>query len=195
MTHLHFQWPYRMCLVNVVILTIVLFVTGSSKLYAASFDCAKAATDVEYLICGNSVLSELDSTMASKYKKIRRTNRGILENQRNWLRKERNICRSSECLANAYNSRIKYFDSYSPNTKEIEIQKDVNIETGELSFESIRTEMATQWDNASYEEKLIMCYSYYEVKPVMNNIEVRLMDKETREAIEAMVAALSDKCD
>jgi len=78
---------------------------------AASFDCGKAQTKVEHLICDNPEISVLDDEMAKLYSEIRRasSNDLVLKNtQRDWL-KYRQTCfapeykqKESICLSNIY---------------------------------------------------------------------------------------------
>ena len=59
---------------------------------AASFDCAKATTDMEIAICGDPVLSEWDERIAMAYNALDRSGRyyqAYRADQRNWLRNER----------------------------------------------------------------------------------------------------------
>ena len=81
--------------------------------HAASFDCAKARTKVEHLICGNAELSKLDDELAAKYKtalKDKAKSDAVRVTQRQWL-KERNKCTTSNCLQNSYRERIKEFSA------------------------------------------------------------------------------------
>ena len=76
---------------------------------AASFDCAKAATTVEHLICRHDVLSALDDALAATYRQASALAQpGASEpkaSQRLWL-KRRNACNDADCVAAAYQSRI-----------------------------------------------------------------------------------------
>ena len=80
-----------------------------SVIVAASFDCGKATSEVEKIICGDDELSRLDESLnkaylqALEWKDIK--NR-IVKSQRQWL-KVRNACKDAECLKNAYEVRIK----------------------------------------------------------------------------------------
>lgn len=73
--------------------------------WAASFDCTKAATQVEKAICANSMLSALDTRMANAYGLARWRMPEVKQEQRNWLA-QRNTCTSDDCLAAAYRGRI-----------------------------------------------------------------------------------------
>lgn len=78
--------------------------------HAASFDCARAGTTVEKLICTHPNLSKLDDELDVAYKhslKREDVKQQVIESQRQWLRQERNACRTAECLEAAYAKRIK----------------------------------------------------------------------------------------
>jgi uncharacterized protein len=77
---------------------------------AASFDCGKAKTEVEKLICGDDELSKLDESLNEAY--LRALNRAdikkqAIESQRQWLKYERDVCQNAECIKKAYETRIK----------------------------------------------------------------------------------------
>lgn len=74
-----------------ILLVFVSLVFASPGL-AASFDCAKASTEIEKAICGNARLSTLDEEIAQVYGQLSRDSRyfGLMrDDQRNWLRNER----------------------------------------------------------------------------------------------------------
>lgn len=76
---------------------------------AASFNCAKASTAVEGMICGNEELAALDVRVAAAYKTLRSESDdkdGVKSEQMAWL-KERNACRTTECLASSYAERAE----------------------------------------------------------------------------------------
>jgi uncharacterized protein YecT (DUF1311 family) len=79
-----------------------------SKSIAASFDCSKAATKVEKMICGDAHLSRLDDDLGRNYsnamKKFPNTDQ-LKQEQRAWL-KEREKCKNVECLDSEYRERI-----------------------------------------------------------------------------------------
>jgi uncharacterized protein YecT (DUF1311 family) len=74
-----------------------------------SFDCSKASTAIEHLICGNALLSELDVEMADAYEhaiKAAPNKDAFRKDHATWLTKTRDACLNQECLMNAYNRRI-----------------------------------------------------------------------------------------
>jgi uncharacterized protein len=93
---------------------LVSFLAGSilapaPRARAASFDCAKAATTTEKLICGDPQLSQLDGQLAQAY---RRALEGAVNpdklraEQRAWLRTERKACGDDACLKTVYAQRL-----------------------------------------------------------------------------------------
>jgi uncharacterized protein/ssDNA-binding Zn-finger/Zn-ribbon topoisomerase 1 len=72
---------------------------------AASFDCKKASTSVEKLICTDPKLSELDTDLAQAYRGAVKVSPDVKVGQKQWL-KERNACVDVTCLKTAYENRI-----------------------------------------------------------------------------------------
>lgn len=75
---------------------------------AASFDCKKAGTQVEHLICGDPTLSALDEQLNALY--LYTLKEDILDDltkarQKTWL-KMRNTCTNAACLVKSYQTRI-----------------------------------------------------------------------------------------
>lgn len=91
-----------------LLILIGLFSTAQLS-HAASFDCAKAATQTEKVICSDPVLSRLDEQLADAYRvaQKRAASRVALRKaQRNWLDSQRDVCRDAACLRGAYETRI-----------------------------------------------------------------------------------------
>lgn len=75
---------------------------------AASFDCAKAGTKVEKLICGDAELSTLDDDLNAAYKTAVQDKKqadNIKQAQKRWM-KERNGCADADCVKQAYDTRL-----------------------------------------------------------------------------------------
>lgn len=79
--------------------------------HAASFDCRKASTWVEKAVCDDAELGALDEALANNYNGMLASNLGdggrqhLRQEQRDWL-KQRNACRSSDCLRQVYRERV-----------------------------------------------------------------------------------------
>jgi len=74
---------------------------------AASYDCEKASTKVEKMICTDSELSKLDEELGKTYSAALKKTPDLLalkQQQRDWL-KERNGCADSGCLKAHYQQR------------------------------------------------------------------------------------------
>lgn len=90
-----------------LLIGLVVIALGSHS-RAASFDCAKAATRPERMICSNQELSGMDDQLGALYARISRQTDApgpMRAEQRRWLR-ERDQCRTPDCLVAAYSSRI-----------------------------------------------------------------------------------------
>lgn len=84
---------------------------------AASFDCGRASTKVEKLICANAELSKLDDDMGKAYlqamDRIRKSNdqsglrQRFVKSQRQWLKNERDVCQDAACVRTSYEGRLK----------------------------------------------------------------------------------------
>lgn len=73
-------------------LWVVFFGLLATGAQAASFDCAKAATEIEHAICNSPELSQLDEDMAAAYKQVPQSNKyfaSLRANQRDWLQNDR----------------------------------------------------------------------------------------------------------
>jgi uncharacterized protein len=85
---------------------------------AASFDCAKAKSAVEKMICADSELSMLDWTSADYYRKAGTTMPGakscLRDDQRAWLAKLRNACKDKACLKRVYLDRLAELYAVQP---------------------------------------------------------------------------------
>lgn len=89
-------------------LIVILALCTAIKAQAASFDCDKAATKVEKMICGDAELSTLDEELADIYKNVMKdgTKKETTKSaQKVWL-KDRNRCEEIPCLKSAYQGRM-----------------------------------------------------------------------------------------
>ncbi len=79
-----------------------------SVVLAASFDCLKARTRVEKLICFDPSLSELDDKLKVAFDAVMNAGNAtdITAQQRKWL-KERNACTTAGCVEQQYSKRLK----------------------------------------------------------------------------------------
>ena len=76
--------------------------------FAPSFNCAKASTEVERLICGDKELSSLDVELNELYKKAMDSGKdteSLKGSQAEWQKSSRNKCDDKDCLVTAYKLR------------------------------------------------------------------------------------------
>lgn len=84
---------------------------GNIGAKAQSFDCSKASTRVERLICDNPRLGELDSDLAEAYQTALRdspwasANRRIRAEQKAWIAR-RDRCNNAGCVKRMYQMRL-----------------------------------------------------------------------------------------
>ena len=99
----------------------------SGLVQAASFDCAKATTPTEKLICANPRVSDLDEYLGRYYSAARAAlGRGgacLVPNQREWLRRVRNACKDAACLENSYLQRLAELDALQPGVTALKNEK------------------------------------------------------------------------
>jgi len=79
------------------------------------FDCSKARTHVEHLVCSNPALREMDANvnygftaMQYVYSKEISLEDPVRIDQMKWLSNVRNKCKTNACLVKVYTDRIKY---------------------------------------------------------------------------------------
>jgi uncharacterized protein YecT (DUF1311 family) len=111
--------------------------TKASATASPSFDCKKATTRVEKLICANPELSNLDAVLAELYKEAVSKDRSIRDDQRAW-NTEKNKCADVDCLKTAYQDRnselvnfIVRFDRAALNQGQAQAPAPRNLSTAE----------------------------------------------------------------
>lgn len=89
----------------------------SCAAYAASFDCAKASTKIEKIICGTPAISKLDDELGKVYQDdISKANeeqkQRLVAEQKHWLKYTRNVCTKEPCFKHAYWSRLAELETF-----------------------------------------------------------------------------------
>lgn len=77
-----------------------------------SFDCQKASTQVERLICSSDELATLDVKMVQAYTRLMKIYPGrdsLRSDQRSWLKNERSACKDTACLKRVITARTEHF--------------------------------------------------------------------------------------
>lgn len=83
--------------------------TATASAPAPSFDCAKAASASEKLICLDAELAGLDARLAEGYRRLLSMTddpAGLKQEQVGWLKTTRNACPNTDCLKTVYQARI-----------------------------------------------------------------------------------------
>lgn len=120
---------------------LLMFSPAISAQTAPSFDCAKATTEVEKLICSDDELAKLDVEMNKWYKKARlwratyskHSNIELQNSQNGWLQRRNNFeCLPKEtdkkkCLTSLYNEAIQVWKN---TLLEFEFSRICNLPTG-----------------------------------------------------------------
>lgn len=81
-----------------------------SAAIVASFDCAKASSQIETLICSSPETADADRRLAAVYSAARSKSSdpsALKADQRNWLTTERNACTDAACLTKVMEARIQ----------------------------------------------------------------------------------------
>ncbi|WP_232786651.1 lysozyme inhibitor LprI family protein [Achromobacter sp. DH1f] len=78
---------------------------------AASFDCNKAVSTTERLICSDAETSALDGKLQGAYETAQAATdaygkKALAKEQRNWIKYARDMCQDIACLQQAYTARI-----------------------------------------------------------------------------------------
>ncbi|MDD2367918.1 MAG: lysozyme inhibitor LprI family protein [Sulfuricurvum sp.] len=91
------------------LLTLILLL--SISLFVVSFDCAKAKTNVEKMICADPELSALDENLSKVFKEALKSTddkEQLKKEQFAWLKYDRNTCINRQCLNSLHQLRIAY---------------------------------------------------------------------------------------
>lgn len=89
----------------------------ANSLCAASFDCAKARTRVEKMICADARLAGLDELLGRFYSGalvVLQRSPCLRDEQRAWLTEVRNRCTDVACLQDAYMLRLSALSALQP---------------------------------------------------------------------------------
>jgi uncharacterized protein len=92
---------------SITIAALMLALSTVALADGPAFNCGKASSKVEKMICADSALSDADTVNADLYKEVVRTSdkpSQVKLEQRQWL-KSRNACQTVNCIAQAYNAR------------------------------------------------------------------------------------------
>lgn len=88
--------------------------TPEKAVIEASFDCSKASSKIENLICSSAETADADRRLAAAYSAARAKSNdanALKGSQRDWLATERNTCSDATCLLRVMNARIERLSS------------------------------------------------------------------------------------
>jgi uncharacterized protein len=80
-----------------------------ATVHAASFNCAKANTAIEQMICANPEISDLDSELAEAFHlgaNHLQDKSAFIRDQKHWLKSTRDACKDNACLRMVYIARL-----------------------------------------------------------------------------------------
>lgn len=100
---------YRFYLYLIFFLLSVFFTSTCILAQGPSFDCAKASTRIEKMICSNEELSELDKELNVAYTMAKEStdiSDHVKSLQRKWV-KRRDLCKDYNCLRAIYQRQLK----------------------------------------------------------------------------------------
>lgn len=109
-------------------------ITGVSMAEGPSFDCEKAGTKIEKMICADGELSKLDVRLDNAYvAALQETDdpETLKRQQRQWL-KARNACCDAVCMSAYYTSRLEQLAA-EPADKSLQAVKDYCSETENIT--------------------------------------------------------------
>lgn len=88
--------------------------TGQQMTFSPSFDCAKASSGPERLICSNKELSEVDVQLAQIFRAAMNQTKdkaSLKREQTQWIRNKRDACSDSTAMLKVYQDRIAQLSS------------------------------------------------------------------------------------
>jgi uncharacterized protein len=100
------------------LLVAVLAMGASPAARPQSFDCQKAQTSTEKMICADRAIGELDVHQGRYYSAARAAVSSaascLQSDQAQWLRSVRDVCTNAACLKSAYLNRLAELDALQP---------------------------------------------------------------------------------
>jgi uncharacterized protein len=95
---------------------MLIFVLMTFSLFGASFDCTKAKSNVEKMICQDEELSKQDEKLSTVYADFYFVSKEIKSDQKEWIT-QRNQCQDIACIKEAYSIRIEELNTSLSNQK------------------------------------------------------------------------------
>ncbi|MDD2701721.1 MAG: hypothetical protein PHH36_10835 [Sideroxydans sp.] len=144
---------------------------------AASFECAKAGTKVEHIICDNPEISKLDDELAYAYKTALQDQSkliGLKQEQKQWLNK-RDGCQDKECVKRAYETRLGDLQSIYSSQKGSTARSDYST----IPLNAGGNALLQEWhcEQESIPEQKAICEDARDAKPYRYEIKSILPGK------------------
>ena len=99
-------------------LVLSAFLLAAHPGFVQSFDCAKAQTRVEKMVCADREIADLDEYLGRYYsaarEAMRRAASCLQADQWQWLKATRDACADASCLKSAYLERLAELDPLQP---------------------------------------------------------------------------------
>ena len=101
----------------------VVWLGAAHPAFAQSFDCGKAQTRIEKMICADAAIAGLDEHLGRYYAAGRAELEGaascLQSDQAQWLKTTRDACQDAACLKSAYLNRLAELDALQPGATAI----------------------------------------------------------------------------
>jgi uncharacterized protein len=107
-------------------LSIYSLLLFTMSLFGASFDCAKASSNIEKMICANPELSTLDDNLSKVFKEaLKSTNdKDQLKKEQFLWMKERDYCKENVCVQKSYKNRISELNIFATDEPKSKLNVD-----------------------------------------------------------------------
>jgi uncharacterized protein len=128
-------------------LSFVIVLALSTAAYSASFDCQKAKSINEKLICQDEDLSKLDDELSVIYKSAiskSKTPKYLIANQRSAWKQREKECSSKSCLLYWFAQRKAFFDATTPTPLKT-TKQNVPEQPSKNAEESFPNNVKTTW--------------------------------------------------
>jgi uncharacterized protein len=117
-----------------------------------SFDCSKASTKTEHLICSDKEVAEADAELARLYKQALASamdKEALKRDQQTWIKSQRDVCTDTPCLLRTYQGRLSALGNLagSKGTAYTGTYESVNgvMEILQLPNNEVRFKISATW--------------------------------------------------
>lgn len=129
---------------------------------AAGFDCDKARSKVEKLICDDVTVGPLDEILTAVYARVREIapdQRALISQQRAWIERVRDVCSDSNCLYRVYTQRI-----LEMNEAQVVLTPISDAPLSDAEARDVCSEMAALANNRQLEKRVLRSMNPHWVK-------------------------------